>query len=264
MLVFVVPLKSSQVSQSWEQVSRLFERTLKSVFNQTSADFRVIVVCHEKPQIVFTHPRVTYIEVDFPPPEPDYKSKSLDKGRKILWGLVHAKQFSPSHIMIVDADDCVSKHLAEFVNQNQESNGWFVNQGYVYQTGTKLVYLRRKAFNKLCGTSNIIRYSLLRLPPDVNQDYPEFNYFYDNHKDLETALEKQGNPLAPLPFIGSVYIVGNQENIYLHNSSLFLEQNKNKGIIWKIKYFLNFRLLTKSIREEFGLYEIMNYSATRS
>ncbi|WP_199314308.1 glycosyltransferase family A protein [Planktothrix sp. FACHB-1365] len=257
-LLFVIPLKSSKVSKSWELVSKLVERTLKSICNQTSPDFRVIVVCHEKPQIEFNHPNISYIEVDFPIPEQDLKSKRLDKGRKILWGLIEGRQFNPSHTMIVDADDCVSKHLAGFVNQNPQNNGWFVNKGYVYQPGSKFIYLRRKAFNKLCGTCNIIKYELHNLPDDISQDYPEINLFYASHQDVENEIAQSGNPIKALPFIGAVYIVGNQENIYLRDSSLFLENNQDKGILWKLKYLLNFQLLTTSTREEFGLYDIVN------
>ncbi|MFB2923082.1 glycosyltransferase family 2 protein [Aerosakkonema funiforme] len=258
MLLFVIPLKSAKVSKSWELVCKLFERTLKSVCNQTSTDFRVVVVCHEKPEIEFNHPHITYIEVDFPVPEQDLISKTLDKGRKILWGLFYGRQFNPSHTMIVDADDCISKHLAAFVNQNPQSNGWFVNKGYVYQADSKFIYFRKKAFNKLCGTCNIIRYDLHDLPDDISQDYPEINMYYEKHRDVEDKMAQRGTPLEALPFFGALYIVGNQENIYLRDSSLFLEKNKDKGILWKIKYFLNFRLLTKSIREEFGLYDIVN------
>lgn len=68
MLVFIIPIKSARVSSSWELVSKLFERTIKSVCNQTIPDFRVIIVCHEKPNIKFEHSNVTYIEVDFPIP----------------------------------------------------------------------------------------------------------------------------------------------------------------------------------------------------
>lgn len=257
MLLFVIPLKSAKVSQSWELVSKLFERTLKSVCNQTSSDFKVIVVCHEKPQIEFDRPNIIYLEVDFPVPAPDFKAKSLDKGRKILWGLFHGRQFNPSHTTIVDADDCVSKHLAAFVNQHPQSNGWFINKGYVYQTGSKFIYLRKKAFNKLCGTCNIIRYDLHDFPDDITQDYPEINQYYDRHRDVEDKMAQKGKPLQELPFIGAIYIVGNQENIYLRDSSLFLDKNKDKGIFWKIKYFFNFRILTASIRQEFGLYDIV-------
>jgi hypothetical protein len=144
MLVFIIPLKSKKVSDSWETACKLFERTLKSVCNQTSDDFRVIVVCHEKPEIDFKHPNVEYVKVDFDLSKADkWEWKQVDKGRKLLKGVVYAGKFSPSHIMFVDADDCVSKHLAKFVNGNKECNGWFVNKGYKYKEGNNLIYLKR-------------------------------------------------------------------------------------------------------------------------
>jgi hypothetical protein len=45
MIVFVVPPKSSQTFKSWEYTSKLFERCMRSLCNQTSPAFRVVVVC---------------------------------------------------------------------------------------------------------------------------------------------------------------------------------------------------------------------------
>ena len=67
MLVFIIPLKSRQVAKSWNLVSQQLERTVKSACNQTDSDFKVIVVCNEKPDISFHHPHLEYLEVDFPP-----------------------------------------------------------------------------------------------------------------------------------------------------------------------------------------------------
>ncbi|MEP0811676.1 hypothetical protein [Coleofasciculus sp. FACHB-SPT9] len=57
--------------------------------------------------------------------------KCLEKLQKVMAGFIYAQQLKSSHIMLVDADDCVSKHLAEFVNQHPQSKGWFVDKGYV-------------------------------------------------------------------------------------------------------------------------------------
>jgi len=62
------------------------------------------------------------------------------------------ESFEPSYIMPVDADDCLSKHLAEFVNRNSHCNGWFINKGYEYQEGSRLIYLRQEDFFVRCGT----------------------------------------------------------------------------------------------------------------
>jgi hypothetical protein len=65
MLTFIVPIKSRKIANSWTLVSQLAERTLRSICNQTSSNFRVVVVCNEKPDIQFEHPHIDYIQVDF-------------------------------------------------------------------------------------------------------------------------------------------------------------------------------------------------------
>lgn len=256
MLVFIVPVKSQKVSNSWELVSKLFERTLKSLCHQNSPDFRAIVVCHEKPLVEFNHPHVTYVEVDFPAPAPDssYQLKELDKGRKILTGLFHARKFNPTHTMIVDADDCVSKNLAKFVSQNPQHNGWFVDKGYVYQQGSKFIYFRNRYFNKWCGTCNIVRYDLQEVPEDIDKIYPELNSYYGNHRKVADIMYETGREIVPLPFPGALYTIGNQENIY--QTGFQKIHGLNQGILFKMKDAFNYRLLTRSIREEFSFYEL--------
>lgn len=246
MLVFIVPLKSRKVSQSWEQVCNLFERSIKSICNQTSPDFRVIVVCNEKPEITFTHPHITYLEVDFP----HHKESSpivigdTDKGRKILAGLTYARQLAPSHTMFVDADDCVSKHLAEFVNQHSNSNGWFINKGYKYREGSNFIFVRSNNFYHVSGTCNIIKYELNELP-----ETPEYNrgcgYYkpYIVHRRISSILAQRGTPIEPLPFAGAVYIVENGENLSAHKYKPTFN-------------LLNCRPLTKAIKDEFSLYKL--------
>lgn len=246
MLVFIIPLKSPQIAKSWDLVCKLFERCIKSVCNQASPNFRVIVVCHEIPKIKFSHSHIHYIEVDFPIPGQDIKSRDADKAQKILAGFSYAKKFNPSHVMVVDADDCVSKRLADFVNQHPQSNGWFLTKGYIYQENSNLIFRRRKAFNTLSGTSLIIHYGLYEFV--VNQsDY--------NH--VNPALPS-GMELESLPFIGSIYIIGNGENIF-HNLEKIKqkkEELKKHSLLFQFKNIFHYRLLVPGIRNEFGLHKI--------
>src|SRR5690606_1555588 len=106
MLTFIIPVKSKKVSNSWGYFSKLFERTLKSICNQTSNKFRVVVVCHEKPDTDFEHPNLEFIHVDFEPPllNPDTKDKhdglkEEDKARKILAGLDYIKKYDQDYVM---------------------------------------------------------------------------------------------------------------------------------------------------------------------
>ena len=246
MLVFIIPLKSAKVSNSWERVTQLFERCIKSVCNQTSPNFRVIVVCHEKPKIEFTHPHITYIIVDFSPPtETNPVAKGdTDKGRKILKGLIYARQFSPTHTMTVDADDCVSKKLAKFIQQHPDSNGWFINKGYKYQEGSNYIYIKRSKFYKMCGSCNIIRYDLNDLPEtaEYNRGYGYYRYYID-HAKVRDILKNKAKAIKSLPFPGAVYILETGENLF----------DNSKRLRFSI---FNRKFLNPSVRDEFGLYDL--------
>ncbi|MCC5659343.1 glycosyltransferase family 2 protein [Nostoc sp. XA010] len=244
MLIFVIPLKSAKVSNSWERVTQLFERCIKSVCNQTSPNFHVIVVCHEKPQIEFTHSHITYITVDFSAPnETNPVAKGdTDKGRKILKGLIYARQFSPTHTMTVDADDCVSKNLAKFIKQYPDSNGWFINKGYKYQEGSNYIYIKRNNFYKMCGSCNIIRYDFNDLPEaaEYNRGYGYYRYYID-HAKVRDILNNRAKPIKSLPFPGAVYILDTGENLF----------DNSKRLRFNI---FNRKLLNQSVMDEFGLY----------
>lgn len=259
MLVFIIPIKSSQVSKSWDLVSKLFERCVKSVCNQTSERFRVVVVCHEKPKIKFYHPYITYIQVDFPLPKQQLKdldlqknlsskgieifSKRVDKGRKILTGLSYAEQFSPSHIMVVDADDCINKNIAKFVVTNSDCNGWYLKKGYLYHEHNKFMQIKFKDFNITCGSSVIAKYDLMNFM---------FDHYEYNH---QKTILPNGINLKPLPFIGCIYSVGNKENIF-QTIERQKEKYKKYGILLSIKNIFRYRFLTESICNDFGFYGI--------
>lgn len=250
MLSFLVPLQSSQVSKSWDTVSLLFERTLRSLCNQTSPNFNVTVACHERPTINFHHPNITYIEVDFPIPPADFRPKKVrDRMRKHLTALQHALKTNPTHVMKVDADDLVSCRLAEYVNQHPTSNGWYMRRGYLYEEGSRWIYQAHSDFYKRCGSCNILRADLVRVPPNLHDNDLDFAPYYTKHSTVEQRFAEQGTPLELLPFAGALYT-------YAHGENASGDRNKpaTNGAIDRVKtFFVNFRPLTHSIRDEFGL-----------
>jgi hypothetical protein len=262
MLTFIVPVKSRKLTSSWQLLSKLLERTIRSICNQTSPNFRVVVVCNEKPDVKFVHPHVHYVEVDFPPPildplapeklagydyaaSSDIADKNADKARKIRVGIDYLSQFQPSHIMVVDADDCVSCRLAEYVEQHPDCDGWIFKKGYMYREGSKFIYLNLKNFNQISGTSIIIKadlYHLLFTKPN----------FY-NHLT-------EDNRLKPMPFVGAVYSMENGENILANRKVISQMQKRTfegglQPILEKMsKYRVWF--LTDEIVKDFGLYDV--------
>lgn len=250
MLAFVIPLKSQSVAKSWDMTCKLFERTLRSACNQTSPNFRVIVVCNEKPMITFEHLHVDYIQVDFVPPEKEKHpiARGLtDKGRKVLKGLFYAKRFSPAYTMIVDSDDCVSNQLAKFVEnfvENNNCNGWYFNSGFKYREGEDFLYIKRRNFYRMSGTSSILRFDLLNLPevPEYNRGYGYYKFYIDHQRVKETMAAKD-MPMRSLPFPGAVYILATGDNMSGNEGNLSFS-------------FLNRKALNSTLSNEFSLYKI--------
>ncbi len=270
MLCFVVPLKSSQVSQSWPTVSQLFERTVKSLCRQTNPNFRVIVVCNEKPEIKFQHPNLEYIQIALPQVPTTMAERRFDKMQKFLIGIRRAKEMGCSHIMLTDSDDCVSRSLAEFVVNNPQADGYFFKQGYIYKNNQKRIQIEKKRFNMYCGTSHIIKSdwydvseeNLARIPNSISTDRQlprDILHLYYRHRYFADAFKSQGANLQPLPFLGSVYILGNSENISTLDSKRIQSQTKLslRGRLSKLRSYLFYRpRLTPELRDEFGLYDI--------
>jgi hypothetical protein len=264
MLTFIIPVKSKEITNSWELLSKLLERTLRSTCRQTLPDFNVVVVCNQKPDIDFSHPSIHYLEVDFPAPKTvpqdqidrigyaqihslDIANKNADKARKILAGIHYAKKFSPTYVMVVDADDCVSCHLAAFLAQQPEQDGWVMRKGYMYREGSRFLYINIRRFNHVSGTSVIIKYelhSLLFENPD---------FYYSSFDELPNVN------IAALPFPGAVYSMLNGENILMSRQTFNQMQGQIFGSIPSLiqKLFrYRVRLLNSSIAEEFGLYDV--------
>lgn len=262
MFAFIVPVKSAQLASDWEAFSRLFERTLKSICNQQNGDFKVIVACQEIPQIQFADERVEFVSVDFPPPslvEDDWEKnrqlKEGDKANKILAGYKKALEYKPTYLMVVDADDLISNKIAGFALKNkQNAPGWYVKKGYYYREGARYLFINKKAFNKFCGTCIIIRSDLF---PQLVQQEP---FLYYNHYTMELA---GGERLAPLPFAGALYSMGNGENHFMsvdHAKSIvkkpkLLSLNFIKSLYSKaMKYSV--RPMTSGFKKSFGYYPV--------
>ncbi|GAA4885345.1 galactosyl transferase [Flaviramulus aquimarinus] len=262
MLVFIVPVKSEKVSADWNTFCKLFERSIKSICQQKDSEFEVVVVCHEIPSIHFKHPKIHYVTANFPPPllagnEEAEKigKREIDKGKKILLGVEHSKQFNPSHIMVVDSDDCISNKIAGFIKKSDKTiPGWYMEKGYVYREGDHYICLNRSYFNMLCGTSVIIK------PEFIKDMFRKEPYLYFDH-----ALKKLPNNIKfiPFPFAAAIYSMGNGENHYmstakvksLNDHSNIFNFNELVRLYKKLNTY-RFRLVTSGFKNRFNLHKI--------
>ena len=256
MLCFIIALKSKLVSNDWFKVSRLFEASLLSAYNQIDPDIRIIIVCHENPHLEKNYDeRVEFINVDFSPPalkglESLERSKACmqDKWKKLRIGMIRAGSLNPNFIMIMDADDLVNHKLSQYTNAHLDSNGWIFKRGYRYQYGSKWVYVDDR-FN--CGTNAIISSKLISFPTSLaSEEISQCVVLSNGHTVIEKKLAEFGTPLEPLPFMGAMYIHGHGDN----DSSFHMTSSKS----WQsLRFFLGgvrrTRPLNRRIRQEFSM-----------
>jgi len=243
MLAFVIPVKHPARSQSYDRVCDLLRHTLRSVGAQSDSHFVTLVVLNEKPSWAEDTANLRFVEVDFPPAEAPKTQKDwvnwlyLDRGAKIAVGLLHAKQFSPTHVMPVDADDFVSNRLAAWVREHPREAGWYMATGLIW-SGLFRIGEPREKFWSYCGTSHIFRSDLLpvsdMLGPRPSRDavvetlgaeYTE--KILGNHVHYLRYFGEKGITLEPLPFIGGVWHADTGEN-----SSRAWWQGTRFGPIW--------------------------------
>jgi hypothetical protein len=168
-----------------------------------------------------------------------------DKWRKVRIGLLAASGLAPCHLMIMDADDLASNRLAGHVALNPTSHGWYFDQGWMYDNNSHFILKRWRDFDKVCGSSSIIRFNAEDFPkiektPNVILDF--------GHSVIREAMVRRGTPLKPLPFAGAIYVLNTGEN----DSGFSLKNWRSKKIF--LQKLLNYRFVTYHIREEFSLY----------
>ena len=211
-IIFGIPLRSRRSSLNWSQVTKLLDMTLRSVLQQHGEhDFGVILACHEVPDLAVIHdPRVTVAKATFPPPA-SFSEQMVDEGRKRRLIGSTMRALGGGYLMMVDADDLVSNRIASFVCSDAGPHGYILKNGYEFYSETGRVRVAPQ-FDKLCGTSAIVRFDVADLPTSVEDATPCYYTTFSNHTWYESNASAQGRPLRPLPFPGATYVTNHGEN----------------------------------------------------
>lgn len=249
MLIFILALQSPAASKNWQQVSKLCERTLRSVCAQSSTDFRVFLVCNSRPDSSFTHPALSIIERDFPVPAANSAARMNDKWNKLKVGLVAARQLAPTHVMFVDADDCVHRDLAALAAGHPSANGWSMETGYFHDEGSHWLH-RKPNFASYCGSSAIIRLTSSDFPQSESEPSDRYFMLANGHRVIAQHMRARGTPIQPLPFIGAIYITNTGEN---DSGTRMSGWQGKRHMLEKLR---TARPLTGKVRSEFGLYDL--------
>ena len=207
---FGIPLIAKASARDWPLVERLLALTLASVAAQTDAEFRVLIVGHDRPDIDAT---VDFVEADWPPEA--VRADNLDSGRKKTVICEHVLARGGGLLLLLDADDWVDRRLVEVARATILSHeiGGVVTSGFA----TDLRSLRSipiphaglfdREFHRLCGSSIVAR--LDATAQDGLRRDP-FAVLHEHYRWIETCRE-HGVAWRRLDVTGT-YVVGTSAN----------------------------------------------------
>lgn len=252
MFIFIVPLRSPETCSNWREVSSLCNSTLKSLMQQDSKNYQVILVCNSPPLDFIPNEHITLVQESFSIPK-SWDEANADIYTKVKRGMLEVKNLqlirpdSSVFVMRVDADDLVSNRLVSFAERFQNSDGWYFAIGYIYEIGKNHMFIRPR-FNAVSGTSHIIKCTYSDFPKSMETPPTEWLDVIWQHLRVNELLKPKSRKLTFLPFPGAVYRI-NPQNL----SSTNLEDKRFsslKSVLWKI---LCKRKLTTKIINEFKL-----------
>ncbi|MDI1277314.1 galactosyl transferase [Methylobacter sp.] len=252
-VTFIIPVRHQDNSKNWGLLKANLTQTIASIAAQTNKNWRAVIVANEGADLPDVPDGFEIVRVNFPPnlmhdaqgndKEVFYDAFRIDKGRRVLKGMLHARE--TAFYMIVDDDDFVSNGLVEFVSQNITANGWKINEGYIWGDGGNLLFIHHD-FANFCGTSLIIRSDLYHLPDSFESATDEYiKTMLGSHVRIGQILAAKGTPLASLPFRGAVYRIGHAGahskspkfiNLYFFNKYLILRPHKLLRNLFNLRF----------------------------
>jgi len=262
-LVFIVPVRHQLSVRDWESARRNLAETLASISQQTTRNWECVVVANRGADLPPMPPGCVARFVDFPlnalpdrerDREAFYEAVRLDKGLRVFEAF---KDLAPDqYVMIVDFDDFVSRRIAAHVAGRDSRSGWLVERGYVH-SGSSYCF-ERDGFHRLCGTSLIIRADKIGTlrTADGAIDEREVRRRLGSHILFKDELQASAEPLAPLPFPGAVYRVGNPDStsgaraLFKAMTPLGMARREPGRFLAGL---LKYRRVTRELAEEFAL-----------
>jgi hypothetical protein len=240
LVTFIIPVRHPDNAHDWSRLKANLAQTVASISNQTSDDWRGIIVANEGADLPDLPERFCVERVTFPPNDMHERGKAsieafrdafrADKGRRVLKGMLRARD--SRFFMIVDDDDFVSARIVRYVSENPDANGWTIDHGYIWDDGGRFL-LGYDDFNHLCGTSLIVRTDLYGVPERFEHASLDWiKSMLGSHVRIAGILAERGTPLATLPFRGAVYRVA-------HPGS------HSRAPSFLVTYLLSWRALTR-------------------
>lgn len=264
-VTFVIPVLHPDNASNWAKVRSDLCETVYSLLQQTSYNWAAVIVANHEADLPDFPDPVRILRVDLPHNpkfdrskyslEESYRATRLNKGHRILAGALSVRG-STRYMMVVDNDDFVSRDLVAFVERNDGCDGWYFAQGFVWEENSGYV-VKTRGFSMICGTCQILRIDNWRLPESAERaDVDYISTMLGNHRAVHAIMEQAGTPLAPLPFPGAIYRVGNSESVSKSRSPLRKRLFSLQG--WSeprtlLRMIAGLRPLSQKVRDQYGM-----------
>eukprot|EP01037_Dinobryon_pediforme_P009578 gene9578-9655_t len=247
-IYFVMPLKSRKVARDWGHVVALFDDTIAAILSQTLQDIHVVVACHERPESRFIDdPRLQFVPVTYEAPT-TIAEQTQDKQTKIRILVENICRRGGGYIVMMDADDLVSKHLAAYIKADNNRRGYSLDLGYILNARRKQIRQVRN-FSKHCGSCAVF---YLEADDILTADTGIIGRIAtSSHLGYADAAAACNRKLQPVPFPAMIYIRHHGENLSVRSRSRFkLTQMRNR-LFQVIRGVLPSPRIPKTITEDF-------------
>ena len=249
-IYFVMPLKSRKVARDWSHVVALFDDTIAAILAQTVQDIQVIVACHERPDSKFKDdPRLHFLPVAYDAPTSIHE-QTQDKQTKIRILLEDVCRRGGGYVVLMDADDLVSRHLAAYIRADNNRRGYSLDLGYILNARRKQIR-QVSNFSKHCGSCAV--FYLEKIDILSAGDNIIGTIATSSHLGYAAAAAKHNRRLQPVPFPAMIYIRHHGENLSVRSRSPFkLTQMRNR-LFHMIRSLLPRPHIPKTVSEDFAI-----------
>ena len=159
-LILLTSFPHSNFISDAKLLETYFEEAVKKLI--VSENVRVVAVKDFRTKLKYSHPRLTYIDVDFPESLPGVDPGQFiyfDRGAKYTLALrVIKEKLSPKYIMPFDCDDVLSVNLLKILDSS--CPGFFVRKAKVKDESSGQEF-QLNPFYKFCGSCHLFRADLL-------------------------------------------------------------------------------------------------------
>lgn len=254
MIGIIIPLKAKRMSADWQVTGALLRQTLASVSRQSCQAFRVLIVCHDLPDLQpkeghWTVPPVAIMEAPFAPPlERVAFQMRQDKERKVATGAVQLLHDGCDWIMKLDADDLIARETCAFIEKSG-SDAVVFRKGIISLFQSKWHLFEPTNFHRVCGSCFAFRRHLILDVAAGEAAHPLSQFFVSDHHEqvLERCIEHSVTVSCP-PFAAACYL--QYPDVRL--SSLYHPNYKPtlRELMGRLR---RLRRTTSAVHEEFGM-----------